>query len=323
MPTSQFNLLDILVACFLAFFVWRAWKAGFWTVLADFLSFLLSLAIALLLYSPLSGLLVSFLPIKQSMGSALGFLILGVIAEALLGYLFIYIAGHIPAQIRQFRFSKLAASILSAAEVFVLVSFFLTLLLALPISPSVKTYISNSKIGSYLTGVTSKFERNLAEIFGEISGGSLTHLVVEQGGRESVILDVDSYDLSPDYDSEFAMLDLANSERRKAGVRELEWDTAALPVARAYAEDMWKRKYFSHYSPEGTNVGDRLESSGISYGVAGENLALAPTLEIAHEGLMNSPGHRANILSPDFAKVGIGVVDNGYYGKIFVQIFTD
>lgn len=48
-----------------------------------------------------------------------------------------------------------------------------------------------------------------------------------------------------------------------------------------------------------------------------------PTVIVAHNGLMNSEGHRANILSPEFSRVGIGVIDNGIYGKIFVQIFTD
>ena len=56
---------------------------------------------------------------------------------------------------------------------------------------------------------------------------------------------------------------------------------------------------------------------------AGENLALAPTTEFAHEGLMNSPGHRANILNGQFRRVGIGVLDGGIYGKMFVQEFTD
>ena len=51
--------------------------------------------------------------------------------------------------------------------------------------------------------------------------------------------------------------------------------------------------------------------------------ALAPTVVIAHEGLMNSPGHRANILNPRFRRVGIGVADGGMHGKMFTQNFAD
>jgi uncharacterized protein YkwD len=86
---------------------------------------------------------------------------------------------------------------------------------------------------------------------------------------------------------------------------------------------MWRRNYFGHVSPEGHDAGDRLNAAEVSYQMAGENLALAPTLQSAHTGLMNSEGHRANILDPDFRRVGIGVIDNGYYGKMFVQVFTD
>jgi len=80
---------------------------------------------------------------------------------------------------------------------------------------------------------------------------------------------------------------------------------------------------FGHVSPDGEDVGDRLEKDGIKYAIAGENLALAPTVTTAQNGLMNSEGHRANILEPKFKKVGIGVIDNGVYGKMFVQVFTD
>ena len=66
-----------------------------------------------------------------------------------------------------------------------------------------------------------------------------------------------------------------------------------------------------------------MDKAGIHFQAAGENLALAPNINLAHQGLMNSPGHRANILSPDFKKVGIGVIDGGIYGEMFVQEFSN
>jgi uncharacterized protein YkwD len=86
---------------------------------------------------------------------------------------------------------------------------------------------------------------------------------------------------------------------------------------------MFKRGYFAHVTPEGVDPFQRMDAAGIHYVTAGENLALAPTLDIAHDGLMNSPGHRANILNPAYRKVGIGVLDGGVYGEMFVQEFTD
>ena len=66
-----------------------------------------------------------------------------------------------------------------------------------------------------------------------------------------------------------------------------------------------------------------MEKAGIKFGAAGENIAYASTLELAHNGLMRSPGHRANILSDDFKRIGIGVMDGGIYGKMFGQDFLD
>jgi uncharacterized protein YkwD len=76
-------------------------------------------------------------------------------------------------------------------------------------------------------------------------------------------------------------------------------------------------------NPDGKDPFARMEDAGIKFLVAGENLALAPNVDLAHEGLMNSPGHRANILTAEFGKVGIGCIDGGQYGKMFSQEFTD
>ena len=84
---------------------------------------------------------------------------------------------------------------------------------------------------------------------------------------------------------------------------------------------MLKLGYFAHNSPVSGSPSDRLQAAGISFRVAGENLAYAPTVEIAHRGLMNSPGHRANILSPDFTRVGIGVIVAPNGERMFTQDF--
>jgi uncharacterized protein YkwD len=71
---------------------------------------------------------------------------------------------------------------------------------------------------------------------------------------------------------------------------------------------MMKRDYFAHEDPMGRTVADRVGKARIFYLVVGENLAFAPNLAIAHRGLMESPGHRANILRPNFGHLGIGII---------------
>ncbi len=119
------------------------------------------------------------------------------------------------------------------------------------------------------------------------------------------------------------MFSLINKERNKFGTPELIWNEKIAKITESYATYMWENHYFGHISPDGKDVGDRLRAAGINYSVAGENLALAPTVITAEGGLMNSQGHRDNILNTEFKNVGIGVIDNGIYGKIFVQAFTD
>jgi uncharacterized protein YkwD len=119
------------------------------------------------------------------------------------------------------------------------------------------------------------------------------------------------------------MLVLINQERAKAGLAALAWDEDLAKVARAHSTDMFARGYFAHKNPDGLSPFDRMANAGITFKAAGENLAYAATVELAHGGLMRSPGHRANILEKDFGRVGIGIIDAGPYGKMFTQSFRD
>ena len=103
----------------------------------------------------------------------------------------------------------------------------------------------------------------------------------------------------------------------------LKADPALTAVARQHSKDMFARGYFSHITPGGKDPFDRMREAGITFIAAGENLALAQTLTIAHNGLMNSPGHRANILSPQYGRVGIGIMDGGIYGLMISQEFRN
>lgn len=117
------------------------------------------------------------------------------------------------------------------------------------------------------------------------------------------------------------MLNLVNQERTKVGLAPLKVHAELVKLARLKSQDMITNKYFSHQSPRYGSPFDMMKSAGVSYTRAGENLAGASTVESAHTNLMNSPGHRANILNQDFTHIGIGIIDGGQYGKMFTQMF--
>ena len=121
--------------------------------------------------------------------------------------------------------------------------------------------------------------------------------------------------------AEQQMLNLVNQERAKAGLSPLEIDPTLVKLARMKAQDMIDKGYFSHTSPTYGSPFDMMRAYGVTYSYAGENLAGAGTVNSAHTNLMNSSGHRANILNGNYTKVGIGVVSGGPYGKMFVQLF--
>ena len=120
---------------------------------------------------------------------------------------------------------------------------------------------------------------------------------------------------------EQTLLDLVNSERRKAGAGVLAFDMNVVKVAREKARDMVDNKYFAHQSPTYGSPFDMLRKFGVTYKTAGENIAGNPTVEGAFKAWMNSPGHKKNILNGNFNYCGFGIVKSPTYGKVLVQQF--
>src|SRR3989344_1496609 len=317
------NWLDLVIIFILIFFVARAFRFGFWVVLVDLVSFLASLLISLRVYQFVAEFLRTNFTLSRSISNALGFLLSAVFVESILGVILYKLVYLVPVRLKKGIVSKFLAIFPAIGEGFIMVSFLLILALAFPISPKIKADITESKIGGLLIEKTSGVETKVNEVFGGVIEDALTFYTIKPESREVVELTVTKRELSIDELSETEMFKLVNKDRKEMGVAELIWDVRLVPVARTHATDMWEKSYFGHISPEGEDVGGGLEKAGVNFFVAGENLALAPTLQTAHIGLMNSQGHRENILSRDFNRMGIGVIDNGVYGKMFVQIFID
>lgn len=117
------------------------------------------------------------------------------------------------------------------------------------------------------------------------------------------------------------MVTLVNQERTKNGLKPLIVDSSVVKVARVKAQDMVNNRYFSHTSPTYGSPFDMLKQFGVTFRAAGENLAGNQSVTAAHTALMNSPGHRANILNASYTHIGIGIANGSQYGKIFVQMF--
>jgi uncharacterized protein YkwD len=110
---------------------------------------------------------------------------------------------------------------------------------------------------------------------------------------------------------ELQMFDLVNATRVNHGLQVLTWDEHVTQTARKHSSDMAVNNYFDHTNLHGESPFDRMEEDGIHYTLAGENLAYGQFSSIfAHEGLMNSLGHRKNIIKSEYEYLGVGVAFN-------------
>jgi hypothetical protein len=109
-------------------------------------------------------------------------------------------------------------------------------------------------------------------------------------------------------DNEMMNYHLINSARLQYGTGPLEFDKGVGAAARKHSDDMADNTYFSHESPEGSTLKDRIVEEEVKFRLAGENIAMGHTSPIfSHHSLMNSKEHRVNTLNDTYTHVGIGV----------------
>jgi uncharacterized protein YkwD len=127
-----------------------------------------------------------------------------------------------------------------------------------------------------------------------------------------------------------SILCLLNRERAKHGLPALRRNAVLEATAQRYSEDMDRLHFFAHEAPNGSDPGERMRAAGypVSTSLVGENLYWgaaqhAPPAR-AMRGWMESPGHRANVLRPQFTEVGVGVTYDGpfYVGSRRAAIYT-
>jgi len=205
----------------------------------------------------------------------------------------------------------------------------LSLLVVIPLPDAVGEKIDESNVASALTDPESFPQRMFHTVAGDRVLEALLNLD-ELVGREKVILEEDETlsippadpdDLRTDEKAAEEIFELVNRARINEGLDPLAWSAPLAAVGDGHATEMYVQGFFSHTSEVTGSVADRMSDAGIPFLVVGENLALAATSRTVHEGLMDSPGHRANIVGGRFTRVGIGVI-RGPLGLMVVQVFS-
>lgn len=317
------NWVDLAIIASLAIFTFEGFGRSFLGESLDLASFLGAFLSSLRFYNLASRFLENQFGIPRSIANVLGFMAIWFVVESIL---FLLVRFWIVRQKTLYQASKRIdglAPVASFLRGMLFVSLTLLLVGAFPIQPQVKRAVDSSSIGSAILRNIQGLEAPFKSVFGGITQDTFSFLTIKPSSEESVNLGFTTNDFAPVPELEKKMIDMVNEERKKAGAPELEFDSRLAGVGRAHSGDMFRRGFFAHRSPENKNVADRSDGAGIKYLVVGENLAFAPSLALAHQGLMNSPGHKANILSLDYHKIGIGIMDGKTYGLMITQVFSN
>jgi uncharacterized protein YkwD len=298
-------------------------QRGFFAVAGSFLSLLLSLTVAGLAYHALGRLLVSILHLTSSVANLLAYALLVVFVQFGLLMLVHRLVLKLPRQAVLSPVNMFGGAVVAMLEAAVFMAIGLALVNSLPIESSVTKQITGAALARPLVMLGDGLQRVVVGAPGQDLIDTFNLLTVDPESERVVTLGFTTTDVTDQPQLEDRMLQLINDERTSRGLAPLRMSEKARQVGRSYSVRIFAEGRFSHRGSDGSSPFDRMEAGGLKFRAAGENLALAPTLSQAHIGLMNSPGHRANILSKNYHSVGIGIVRSPTYGLMVTQDFTD
>jgi uncharacterized protein YkwD len=321
-------MIDVVAVLFLMLLLVRGWIRGFVREAMDLVGLVLGTVMAFRFGPVLASLIDSAFDVSTGAARLIGGLT--VLFAVSLGAAFATRALE-----RRFRMPGLnmvnragGAGLAAAWGVF-LATLVLTLGVVLPMPAAVADQLESSAVTRTLTDPDGLPQEVFTGLAGDRIIQALLNLrelvgarkVVIEPGERIEIPPADFDELKPDQAAADEIFTLVNVARIEAGLPHLEWSDDLTAVGIGHAVEMYVNGYFSHTSPTTGDVGDRLRAAGVGFSIAGENLALAVTATDVHNGLMASPGHRANILGADYRRVGIAVI-SGPLGLMTVQVFT-
>ena len=319
-----FNLIDLAILVLVFLSVLNGWRRGFILGVLDLLGWSLVLVAGLRLYQPVARWLGAHVDLWSDVWDRpIAFIGIAILAGGfvqLTGYLLLR---RVRKEVHEKRLNRLLGMIPGLATGLITAALVAALLLTIPFGEGLRERARGSSLVNRLAVYPERLEAALHPVFAEAVAETLNFLTIQPKSDERVSLPYKVTNPRPRPDLEARMLELVNSERVAAGLKPLAPDPELTEVARRHSTDMFARGYFAHDTPEGRDPFDRMRAANVRFVTAGENLALAPTVPVAHRGLMNSPGHRANILHSQFGRLGIGIMDGGIRGLMISQEFRN
>lgn len=318
------NSIDIVLVLVITLSLLNGYRRGFVHGVLDLAGWVLALIAGLRYHQPVAQWLGPHLDLwSEVWDQPIAFILVALLAGVVVHVIGHWLLKRLPEDIHQRQSNRIFGLVPGFINGLITAAIVSALLLAVPLSERLSERARESALVNRLAVYAERLEGQLRPVFGEAIGRTLNLLTIRPDSNERVSLPFTVSNPRPRPDLEKQMLDLVNRDRVAAGLQPLAPDPEQTEVARRHSADMFARGYFAHDTPEGLTPFDRMRAANVRFITAGENLALAPTISVAHTGLMNSPGHRANILRPEFGRVGIGVMDGGMRGLMVSQEFRN
>ena len=315
------NYLDLILLIVIFLFCWIGFKKGFFSLFFQLIKWTGALLLAFFLCRDIVPIINTNFIIQDQWQLPISFTLVFLFAFHLLSLSIFLVKKVLKPAIHQNVINRFAG-IIPGILFGLLTAIFIVKVSAASLWQEVTTEVRQGAIAKPLNNSASWVTNKITNDFNlqaqqKISGA----FEVGPGVNLSEEFKSNNFSLRPDLGKQ--LLQLVNNERSAIGLKKVNEDAFLQNAARRHAEDMFKRGYFSHETPEGTDPFERMKQLNIRFKAAGENLAHSNSLLSAHNGLMNSPGHRANILNAHFSRLGIAILDGGNKGLMIVEEFRD
>lgn len=315
------NWLDLVIILLLAYSAYAGTKGGFLLGVIELVGIVISIAIPMALWVP-GGHLLTLMGVSKPVSGLMAFFVILAIVMFAYFSLMQIICKKILKHLKASPINKYLGAITGIIRGIIVIAMLATLAAVSPVSPVSQRSLEGSYIAQRMLKTTLNMTASISQSFGPAVHEAIGFITINPASDESIDLGYKAENPTIDESAEDEMLILVNKERRNRGINPLTLDSTIRRVARGYSTHMLQNGFFSHTAPDGSTPFQRMQAGGVRFTIAGENLAYAPTVEIAHSGLMKSPGHRANILDPRYTRIGIGVAHAGKYRTVFTQNFA-
>lgn len=315
------NWIDLVIIAIFILYVLSDYKRGFLSLVIELAGIVLAIFLTLKTFAFFEPFFAKIFPQLANFSLYFSFTTTWLITAIIFLLITRLIAKAIPNWLNKNALNVFLGLIPAAIKAIIFLMIVVSLLTVMPFNSSFHDKIKNSYFGRILVYFVFNSELRIQNIL-STNGvfDSLSNTFIGNGGHT---LNFSTNKFFVDERGEKNLLFLTNQARQREGLAPLVLDNKLQEVARNYARKMLTEGFFSHDDPLGGTTFGRLTQSGVTFVSAAENLALAPTVDLAQIGLMNSLKHRKNILDSKFSRIGIGVIDAGKYGLMIVEEFAN